>query len=104
MAKSPNEQIRDLALELRALREREMALRDQFADLKAADEKRREETAALQRETAELRQENAILKQQLQDHIKQVELWDNRRWSLIVLLIGAVLSLASGLIATLARK
>jgi hypothetical protein len=136
VAKSPSEQIRDLGLEMRALQEREHVLRDQFADLKAADEKRREENedlrhelalelrslkerdATRERDVARLRddlteernaraaieKENAILKQQLQDHIKQVELWDNRRWSLIVLLIGTILSLASGLIVTLARK
>ena len=58
----------------------------------------------LRRELAEARQENAILKQQFQDHIKQVEIWDNRRWTLFVLLVGAVMSLASGLIVALARK
>jgi len=68
-----------------------------LTELKGQVDKFREELAAS-------KQENAVLRQQLQDHVKQVEVWDNRRWGLFVLLIGAVLSLASGLIVTLARK
>ncbi len=111
MAKSPTEQIRDLALEMRAIAERGAAFRDHFADLKEQDRKRQDENAELRRELTELRrelaesrQETAVLKQQLQDHIAQYQEWDRRRWGLIVLLLGAVLSLASGLIVTLARK
>ncbi|MCE9564709.1 MAG: hypothetical protein K8U57_21970 [Planctomycetes bacterium] len=97
MAKSPTEQLKEMALELRAIREREeyqgreiTRLRDEIADDRKAP--------------IALEKENAILRQQLQEHIKQVELWDSRRWGLIVLLLGAVLSLASGLIVTLAKK
>jgi chromosome segregation ATPase len=97
VAKSPTEQIRDLVVDLRVLSER--------------DENRRRElervilkSDSLQAEPAPLRQENASLKQQLQDHIAQYQEWDRRKWSLILMLIGAVLSLASGLIVTLARK
>lgn len=112
MAKSPTEHVRELNLEVRALAEREAALRTLVSDLRAADEQRREEIAELRRnelgelrqELALVRQENAVLRQQLQDHIRQVELWDGRRWGLFVLLIGAVLSLASGLIVTLAKR
>jgi hypothetical protein len=104
VAKSPAEQIRELGLEVRAITEREAALRDHFADLKERDGKREKENLDLRRELAEVRQENAVLSQQLQDHIRQVELWDSRGWSLIVLPVGAVMSLASGLIITLARK
>jgi len=68
-----------------------------LTELKGQVDKLREELAAS-------KQENALLRQQPQDHMKQVEVWDNRRWGLFVLLIGAVLSLASGLIVTLARK
>jgi predicted nucleic acid-binding Zn-ribbon protein len=104
VAKSPTEQIRDLALEMRAIVERERSLRDHCADLKQRDQKREEEVAQLRRELAEVRQENAVVKQQLQDHISQYQEWDRRRWGVIVLLLGAVLSLASGLIVTLAKK
>lgn len=52
----------------------------------------------------ELEKENALLKQRLDDHIKRLETWSGRLWGFIMLLIGAVLSLASGLIVTLARK
>lgn len=58
----------------------------------------------LRDELANLRIEVAVLRQKVDDHIKQVELWDSRRWGLIVVLIGAVLSLASGLIVTLANR
>lgn len=115
MAKSPTEQIRDLSTELVILRERDAAHRREIEELKthyrhetlrreAADEKPQGDVAELKSETAHLRQENAVLKQQLQDHIKQVEVWDGRRWGLFVLLVGAVLSLSSGLVISLSRK
>lgn len=86
------------------MRERELALRDHCTDIKERDAKREKENADLRRELAEARQETAVLKQQLQDHVAQYQEWDRRRWGLIVLLLGAVLSLASGLIVTLAKK
>lgn len=52
----------------------------------------------------EVRQENALLRQRLDDHLKRVETWSGRLWALVSVLIGAVLSLASGLIVTLAKK
>jgi hypothetical protein len=78
VAKSPTEQIRELTSDLSVLEERVDILLAELKERKVADEKRREEIAELRQETAELRQENAVLKQQHQDHIKQVELWDNR--------------------------
>lgn len=97
VAKSPSEQIRELATDIRLAQER--------------DEQRRREVdkvvtkvEALQAEVAALRQENAVLRQQLQDHVAQYQEWDRRRWGLFVLLIGAVMSLASGLVVTLAKK
>jgi predicted nucleic acid-binding Zn-ribbon protein len=104
VAKSPSEQIRDLNLEVRAMAERESALRDHITDMKIRDAKRQDELVEVRNELALLRQENAVLRQQLQDHIAQYQEWDRRKWALIVMLIGAVLSLASGLIVTLARK
>ena len=111
MAKSPTEQIRELTTDVRVLEAGNESLREQAAYLKATDQKRQDENVELRRELTELRreladirQDNAVLKQQLQDHIAQYQEWDRRRWGWIVLLLGAVLSLASGLIVTLARK
>jgi predicted nucleic acid-binding Zn-ribbon protein len=104
VAKSPNEQIRELTTDVRVLEAGNEALRAQLADLNTADQRQQEEVTRLRSELAESRQEVAVLKQQLQDHIKQTDLADGRRWALIVLLLGAVLSLASGLIVSLTRK
>lgn len=91
------EQMRNLALESRGTIELLKQLAKEFDEQKALNEKHREDISSL-------RQENALLRQRLDDHLKRVELWDNRRWGLIVLMAGALLSLASGLIVTLARK
>ncbi len=50
---------------------------------------------------ADLRQENAVLRRQLDDYLKRVETWSGRLWGLVPVLLGAILSLASGLIVTL---
>jgi hypothetical protein len=103
-----DEALHQLRVELRGLternafQERETArLREELARERGEREKEREARAALEKE-------HAVLRQQLQDHIKQAELRDSRRWGLFIalagVLLGAVLSLASGLIVTLARK
>jgi hypothetical protein len=93
--------IQRLSAELGVLVERDTRREREVAELKAAAEKEREERVRLQIE-------NAALKQQLQDHLKQVEQRDSRRWGVIValigVLVGAVFSLASGLIVTFAKK
>ncbi|VTR94264.1 unnamed protein product [Gemmata massiliana] len=115
MAKSPTEYVRDLMAQVGVLQDRDATrraeldelktrLRQELAERKLAEEKARDEITQLRRELAEARQETAVLKQQLQDHVAQYQEWDRRRWGLIVLLLGAVLSLASGLIVTLAKK
>ena len=53
---------------------------------------------------AEVRREAAAANQKLESLTKRVDEWDRRMWGFVVLLIGAVLSLASGLIVTLARR
>lgn len=104
MANSPSEQLRQVTNTLSTLTARVDQSRDETALLrKQLDEERaagreRDETIA------ELRQENALLKQRLDDHLKRVETWAARLWTLVAVLVGAVLSLASGLIVTLARK
>lgn len=97
MAKSPSEQIRELAADIRVAQERDEQRRREVERVVA-------KVDVLQTEIATLRQENAVLRQQLQDHIKHIELWSNRGWALIILLVSTVFSLASGLIITLARK
>lgn len=58
----------------------------------------------LKSENRELKAELERVKGRSESQKNQIDKWDTRLWSLIVLLIGAVLSLASGLIVTLARK
>jgi uncharacterized protein (DUF3084 family) len=97
VAKSPTELIRDLTVQVGILVVRDLNRQSEVAELKNVVQKEREERQRLE-------VENATLKQQLQDHISQYQEWDRRRWGVIVLLLGAVLSLASGLIVTLAKK
>jgi septal ring factor EnvC (AmiA/AmiB activator) len=56
MAKSPAEQIRELATEFRVQEELLEGLQAEMKERKAADEKRRDEAAELQRELAIVRQ------------------------------------------------
>ena len=110
MAKSPTEQIRELTIDVRVLENETKSFRAQFVDLKTADQKQqteidelRKENAELRRELAEVRRESAVLRQQLQDHLAHYQEWDKRRWGLIVLVFGAVLSSLLGLIVTLVK-
>ncbi|MBX9580771.1 MAG: hypothetical protein K2X87_10730 [Gemmataceae bacterium] len=104
MAKSPTALIQEFAVEFRGAIERIEIL------TRTADEAKRErdEERALGRErdrvNAELRQEVALHRQQLQDHLKRVEVWSGRLWALVAVLVGAVMSLAGGLIIALAKK
>jgi hypothetical protein len=97
MAKSPTEQFRELSIQHELLMERDANRHREVQELKVILEKERDARITSDRE-------NAILRQQLQDHLTQYQEWDRRRWGLIVMLIGAVMSLASGLIVTLVRK
>jgi hypothetical protein len=105
MPKTPTEQFKEIAVSLATLTERLDNLRNQ--ELGQLQKQLDEERAAgreRDRQVSELRQENAVLKQLVQDHIAQYQEWDRRRWSLILALVGAVFTLASGLIVTLAKK
>jgi uncharacterized coiled-coil protein SlyX len=44
------------------------------------------------------------VEQQVADQTKRIEEWDRRLWGLVAVLVGALLSLAAGLIVALARK
>jgi type II secretory pathway component PulL len=104
MAKSPTEQVRELAIELTALSERLVLARFENSELRAALAASEAKVVGLVADVARQDKELALLRQQFDKHVKDVELWDGRRWGLLVVLVGAVLSLASGLIVTLARK
>jgi chromosome segregation ATPase len=104
VAKSAAELIRELTTDFRVQEERLEGLQDEMNQRKAADEKRREENIQLRRELAEARQENAVLRQQFQDHLTQYQEWDRRRWGLIVMVFGAMLTSVLGFIVALARK
>jgi hypothetical protein len=97
VAKSTAEQLRELASDLRLLADRDDTRRVEV-------ERLRDRADADRAELAALRQENAVLRQRIDDHLKRYELWEARRWGFVMALVGAVLSLASGLIVTLARK
>ncbi|MDY3563607.1 hypothetical protein R5W23_005221 [Gemmata sp. JC673] len=97
MAKSPAELVRELNNEIIILRERDVTQR---RELDIVSDGLKAEQDARQRLEVEI----AALRQQLQDHIKHADLVDGRRWTLILALFGAALSLASGLIVTLAKK
>ena len=87
----------ELTAELAALTERLSGLRRQVKDMRAAQLRTE---AAL----ADVLRENALLRQRLDDHIKRLDTWATRAWGLVPVLVGAVLSLAAGLVVTLARR
>ncbi len=58
----------------------------------------------LDRELAELRQQHALLLQKLDEQQKRLEKWDTRLWGVVAITIGAVLSLAAGLIVALTKR
>lgn len=115
MAKSSVELIRDIQRQCDVLTERDSNRRERVEGLAtdleqeqvertAADEKHRTGVVELRRELADARQEAAVLKKLLEEHIKKTDLADSRRWGLIVLALGAIFSLATGLIVSLTKK
>ena len=101
MAKSHAERLQELNVEVGTLRERDASRKEALSELK--NELKDERRARLKVEN-----ELAALKQQLADHLAQYQEWDKRRWGVVVVLLGAILSLVSGLIValivTLAKK
>ncbi len=101
MAKSHAERLQELNVEVGTLRERDASRKEALSELK--NELKDERSARLKVEN-----ELAALKQQLADHLAQYQEWDKRRWGVVVVLLGAILSLVSGLIValivTLAKK
>ncbi|MFO0969790.1 MAG: hypothetical protein U0793_29900 [Gemmataceae bacterium] len=58
----------------------------------------------LKAELAEVRRDIARYQQRLDEHEKRLDKWDQRLWGFVALTIGALLSLAAGLIVAFARK
>lgn len=115
MAKSSVELIRDLQRPCDVLTERDGNRRERVEDLvadlekeqaerKAAEQKHSAEVTEIRRELADARQETAVLKKLLDEHIKKVDLADNRRWGMVVLALGAIFSLATGPVVSLTKK
>ena len=111
--------VHDLIASVKLLNEQVANLRQETDDLGKTTEALRQANADLRREVlteltvksdglkdmlAEVRREAAVLKQQVGEQSKRAEEWDRRGWGLMVLLIGAVLSLAAGLIVALAKR
>ena len=97
MAKSPTEQIRELEKTIVAM---QASLEHTRRDVDDATSGIKEGEISAN----EIRQELALLRQRLEDHLKRMDVWGSRLWAFVLALIGAVLSLAAGLIVTLAKK
>ena len=76
----------------------------EFKRLEMTDDKLLEEIKSLRVDVTEMQKETALLRQRLDEHLKRVEKWDTRFWGLIVVLVGALLSLSAGLIVVLVKK
>ena len=84
--------------------ERSTTRHAEIKELFKDDEKLLEEIKTLRMDVTELQKDNALLRQRLDEHLKRVEKWDTRFWGLIVVLVGALLSLSAGLIVVLVKK
>ena len=68
------------------------------------DEKLLEQIKTLRVDVTEVQKDDALLRQRLDEHLTRVERWDTRCWGLIVVLVGALLSLSAGLVVVLVKK
>lgn len=98
------DQLQAAAAEVMSLREDAVRHREGLAQARKELDEARAKQENQERVNAESRQENALLRQRLDEHVKRVETRDVRVWGLIILLIGAVLSLASGFLLHTFRK
>ena len=104
MAKSPSEQIRALEGQLATLTERLDNTRRENEELKQAITRLEERIARYDEKQNAAATKGELTQQRLDDHIRRVEVWEGRGWGLLMLMAGALLSLASGLIVTLVTK
>ena len=82
---------------MRILAERETGRDKELSRLRAELDEERKARISLEKD-------NATLRQQFQDHLTQYQETDRRRWGLMGLFIGAILSLGSGLVVALVKK
>jgi hypothetical protein len=87
-----------------AERQENARLRQEAAETRKLLEDERARGRERDRENNDIRAQLAALRQRSDDDTRRAEAWTNRIWGFFVVLIGAILSLASGLIVTLARK
>jgi hypothetical protein len=98
MAKSPTERITELEiLVVGKLNERLDNVRVETKDLG-------ERLAAVERAAGEARAEAAVLKQTVEELKKSKELWSNRWWMIITIIVGCLLTSLLSLLVTLLRK
>ena len=98
----------NLAKDFVAFQERADHLKRDLDEERAARRDQERVNAELRQELAVGRQENALVRQRLDDHLKQSETWEARKWGfatgLVLGLFSAVLSLLVGLLVTFVRK
>lgn len=104
MAISPSEKHREVTNAIATLNERLDGLKHEVGKQNACLTIEQSQHRDHLREIAEIRQSCALNQKSLDDHLKRVETWSGRFWGLVPILIGAVLSLAAGLIVALAKK
>jgi chromosome segregation ATPase len=100
-----NEKVRWQGRDINRLKKATDSLRQAQAELRR--ELLKELTASTDRlkdAVAEIRREAALTNQRLEALTKRMEEWERRWWALNLVLVGAVLSLASGLIVILVRR
>lgn len=97
MPRTPSELIRELSNDVKVLLDRDRSRQSE-------SERQNAQIEQLTRDLNAALKELAALRQRSDDEVRNRETWANRVWGLFVVLVGAVLSLASGLIVTLARK
>ena len=97
MPRPPSEVIRELSNDVKLLLDRD---RTRQSEIERKDSRIEQLTRELNAGLKEI----PALRQRSDDQTRQTDAWANRAWGLFVVLFSAVLSLASGLIVTLARK
>ena len=94
---SQGERVRQLELVAQDLTNTVKVLQSQASEFARIQEELRGSLATLDKN-------HALLQQRHDDHVRRAEVWGQRWWALVPLLVGAVLSLCSALIVSLARK
>jgi hypothetical protein len=98
---SPTEELRNqvhkFACDLSAMAEREKTVQRDMDRLLVQSEKHRQDID-------DLRQDDLLLRQRLDDHLKRFDKWEHRLWGIVMLLAGALLTSAAGLIVAWAKK